>query len=109
MSVCTFTVAVNNKYKPDDPAQFFRVTTWRKLADNCGKYLTKGSKVAVNGAVKLNTYTGQDGATRANLEVDATDVEFLTANGDGSSSAPSAPSESGYTNVTEAVEDDLPF
>lgn len=80
--VCTFTVAVNRRNKgaqagqPD--ADFFRVTAWRGLGENCARYLAKGKKVSVVGAVSVSTYTGNDGSTRASMEVNADDVEFLT-------------------------------
>ena len=87
--VCTFTVAVNRRraagaeagQQPE--ADFFRVTAWRQLGENCNRYLAKGRKVAVVGAVQVSTYTAQDGATRASLEVTADDVEFLSPRGEG--------------------------
>jgi single-strand DNA-binding protein len=54
------------------------VTAWRQLGENCAKYLAKGRKVCVVGPVSLSTYTGNDGKTRAQMEVTADDVEFLT-------------------------------
>lgn len=59
-------------------ADYFRVTVWRQLGENCAKYLAKGRKVCVIGPVSVSTYTGNDGNTRATLEVTADDVEFLT-------------------------------
>jgi single-strand DNA-binding protein len=83
VSVCDFTVAVNrrnggnsNNGQPD--ADFFRVTVWRGLADVCKQYLAKGRKVSVVGPVSCRTYVGNDGVTRASLEIQADDVEFLT-------------------------------
>lgn len=79
INVCSFTVAVNKRQKGDsNAAEFFRVSAWRQLGDNCQKFLAKGRKVAVVGEVSVSTYTTQNGETRANLEVNAQDVEFLT-------------------------------
>ena len=93
VAVCTFTVAVNRRRaasgQPD--ADFFRVTAWRGLADNCQKYLAKGRKVAVTGPVSVSTYQGSDGVTRAHLEVNAEDVEFLTPKQDQPAGQQSAP------------------
>ena len=85
VNVCSFTVAVNRKKKTEGQpeADFFRVTAWRGLADICSKYLSKGKKVCVIGPVSLSTYTGNDGETRAALEVTADDMEMLTPKGDG--------------------------
>ena len=80
IAVTTFTVAVNRRRTQDgqQEADFFRVTAWRGLAETCGKYLDKGRKVCVIGAVSVSTYKGQDGQTRASMEVTAEDVEFLS-------------------------------
>lgn len=83
--VCAFTVAVNrrarNAQAGQPEADFFRVTAWRELGTNCHLYLRKGRKVAVVGAVSVSTYTGNDGQTRASMEVTAQYVEFLTPKG----------------------------
>lgn len=83
VSVCTFSVAVNRRRTAEagrPEADFFRVTTWRQLAENCNRYLAKGRKVAVVGGVSLNTYTTNEGQQRASLEVNADEVEFLGGN-----------------------------
>lgn len=87
ISVCSFTVAVNRRNRGaqagQQEADYFRVTAWRQLGENCARYLAKGRKVSVVGPVTVNTYTGSDGATRASLEMTADDVEFLTPRGEG--------------------------
>ena len=79
-NLTTFTVAVSRRRQQEGQpdADFFRVTAWRQLGENCAKYLTKGRKVCVVGPVSISTYTGNDGKARANMEVTADDVEFLT-------------------------------
>ena len=80
-AVCSFTVAVNRRRQAgqDKPeTDFFRVNAWEKQGENCAKYLDKGSKVAVIGAVSCRTYQTQNGETRASLEVQAQEVEFLS-------------------------------
>lgn len=78
ISVCDFTVAVNRRQKGDQEADYFRVTAWRQLGENCSRFLAKGRKVAVRGPVSARTYTAKDGSTRVSLEVTAEDVEFLS-------------------------------
>ena len=122
VNVCTFTVAVNrrrsaNAGEGQPEADFFRVTVWRQLGENCHKYLAKGRKVCVIGPVSVNTYTGNDGTTRASLEVTADDVEFLTPRGEAGESvpaqnysaapAPAAPAASG--GYVQVEDDELPF
>ena len=76
VSVCTFGVAVNRRRS--EGADFFRVSAWRALGENCQKYLAKGRKVAVTGSVSASAYKASNGEARANIEVTADDVEFLT-------------------------------
>ena len=100
--VCRFTIAVNRRKASNaeagqqPEADFFRVSAWRQLGELCARYLAKGRKVCVTGSVSVNTYTGSDGTTRASLEVNADDVEFLSPRGEGNDGA-SAPSAGGYT------------
>lgn len=111
IKVCSFTVAVNRRVGEKQVTDFFRVTAWRGLAEICQKWLDKGKKVCVVGPVSLNTYTGQDGQTRANLEITAEDVEFLTPRGEaGEPADEKEPSRRGDV-VTVQLEDaaDLPF
>ena len=81
VNVCDFTVAVNrrksgNNQQPE--ADFFRVSAWRQLGENCAKFLHKGSKVCAVGPVSVRTYQTNSGETRASLEVVADDIEFLS-------------------------------
>lgn len=82
VNVCDFTVAVNrrNAREGQPDADFFRVSAWRQLGENCAKFLFKGSKVCAIGAVSVRTYTANDGTTRAQMELAAQDVEFLSGN-----------------------------
>lgn len=83
-TVCNFTVAVNRRKKiegqPD--ADFFRVSAWESLGENCGKFLAKGRKVAVVGSVSVRTYDTQNGEHRAVMEIMAQDVEFMSPKSD---------------------------
>lgn len=80
VDVCSFTVAVNKrKAQGEEEADFFRVSAWRERAKICAQYLQKGKKVCVIGAVTMRTYTDSNGITKANMEVTADEVEFLSA------------------------------
>lgn len=110
-SVCGFTVAVNRRQRDQQEADYFRITAWRELGENCAKYLTKGKKVAIVGSVSVNTYTGNDGVTRAYMDVVANDIEFLSPKDqkDMVAMATEVMSTSkGFTDVTMNVEE-LPF
>ena len=118
-SVCEFTIAVNDRnarrqQNGQDSAQFFRISAWRQLGENCQRYLAKGRKVYVSGPLTARTYQANDGTTRVSLEVQADDVEFLSSRNDdqagGYVPAPSAPAPMAQSSGFTAVEtDELPF
>lgn len=112
ISVCTFTVAVSRRYKDESgerQADFIPIVTWRALAENCGKYLEKGKKVAVTGQINTRSYDAQDGTKRYVTEVIAEDVEFLSPqSNNGSQQVPTA-GVSDMDSFTEVLESDLPF
>ena len=110
ISVCTFTVAVNRRQKKDGQpdADFFRVSAWRDMGENCSKYLSKGRKVAVEGSVSVSTYTSSDGQTRANMDVLAHEVEFLSPKGEQEpKQEPKRDAQTGFAEVDASG--DLPF
>ena len=81
VTVCSFTIGVTRSRKDangEKQSDFFRINTWRQTADFCGKYLTKGSRVAVTGELNLNSFKGKDGNLRYSLDVQADHVENLT-------------------------------
>ena len=109
VSVCTFNIAVNRRFDKKDGemvTDFYRITTWREMAENCSKYLAKGRKVAVIGELQPGIYEGKDGRTYLDLTVQAEEVEFLTPKGDSREEKPEIPPMSDYTDLTD---DDLPF
>ena len=82
ISVCRFAIAVNRNYSGSDgerQTDFFNITVWRNNADNCGKYLKKGSKVAIVGSLQNRSYEGKDGIKRNVTDIVASEVEFLSS------------------------------
>lgn len=111
LNVCTFTVAVNRPKRDgqQQEADFFRVTAWRDMAVNCSKFLQKGKKVCVMGPVSVNTYTGNDGTTRASLEVTANDIEFLSPRVSDAPVPQEAPTTDQQSGFQQVETDELPF
>ena len=99
--VTTFTVAVNRRGKDAD---FFRVSVWGEMGNTCAKYLAKGRKVGVSGSVSVSAYKDRNGEARANLEVFAQSVEFLSPKTEEPKPAPKAEPE--YLDVKDG---ELPF
>lgn len=115
-AVTTFSLATNRVYTTSDgerreETEWFRVSAWGRLAEQCNNYVTKGRKVYAEGRLRSDTWTGNDGQTRVRLEISANSVIFLDRAGDvdggttqGSPSASAAPRPGSSEDV-----DDLPW
>lgn len=86
-------MSIATSYKPKDgeeKTEWHRVTVWGKTAENCAKYLGKGSSVFVEGRLETQKYE-KDGETRYTTKIIAEDVKFLGGKPAGeSASAPPA-------------------
>ena len=113
INYCRFTLAVPKRFAQagERDAEFINIVVWRVQADNCHKYLKKGSKACVVGSLQTRNYDAQDGSKRYVTEVVAEEVEFLSTknSADGVSSSTSS-SDNGDASELQPIEDDtLPF
>jgi len=99
----TFSVAASDGYGDKKITIWFRCTVWGKRAETANTYLAKGSKVLIEGRLRVDPQTGaptiftrKDGTAGTALEVTVNDFTFLSSKGD---DAPKA----------EVKEDDVPF
>ena len=87
---CSFRLAVQRRFKSangEREADFIPIICWRQTAENCVRYLSKGSRAAVDGSIQTRSYTAQDGTKRYVTEVIADAVEFLSTRDTGTSTA----------------------
>lgn len=78
--VVEFSVAINNgkdQQGNELPADFVNCTAWNKTAEVLSKYATKGTKVGIEGAMKTQTWTDQQGNNRYKTYVLVDRVELL--------------------------------
>lgn len=112
ISVARISIAVSRRYANQDGSRetdFFNVTAWRAIAENCAKYLKKGSKIAVVGSIQNRSYEAQDGSKRFTTDIMADEIEFLsTKNDDGSVVTPND-SSSPVADLQPIDDDSLPF
>lgn len=79
-SVCDMTIAVNRKNGDREETAFVDVTIWGKVADNCSRYLSKGSQVLVEGYLKQESWEDREtGSRRSKLKIVAESVQFLSS------------------------------
>jgi single-strand DNA-binding protein len=95
-AVTSFSLATNRRWndrntgQPVDETTWFRVSVWGKRAEVANQYLTKGSKVLVEGRLKPDPQTGaprlwtrQDGTVGSSFEVTADNFSFVGSRADG--------------------------
>lgn len=124
-SVCSFSVATSFIWtdqagQKQERTEFHNIVAWRKLAEICGQYLKKGSKVYIEGRLQTRDWLGQDGSKKYRTEIIAENMIMLDRAGSGATRSNTnvsetipAPSEGG-TSSDEVVEEevkveDIPF
>ncbi len=134
-AVCSFSMATNEKRRDkagelQDVTTWFKVTLWGPQAETAAKWLTKGRPVYIEGRLRLEEWTDRDNNNRYTLDVQATDMQFISAGRDEaggysggpsdeepaySGGAPAASSGSGGSRPAPAPvsqpagDDDIPF
>lgn len=84
MAVASFSVAVNRTWRDRngearDDVTFIPVVVWGKAAENCERYLKKGSGVLVEGRISVRSYEAKTGEKRYVTEIVADTVQFVGA------------------------------
>ena len=90
VATASFSIAVDRNFTNQNgerEADFINIVVWRKQAENCKNYLTKGSQVAIDGRIQTRNYEGQDGKKVYVTEVVADNVQFLGSKGGNTSQA----------------------
>lgn len=108
ISVCRFTLAVSRRFvgaSGERETDFLNIVAWRSQAENCSKYLKKGSKCAVTGSIQTRSYDAQDGSKRYVTEITADEVEFISTKNDGTG----AEKKDDVAELEPIDDDTLPF
>jgi len=111
VTVASFAVATNliwtdQSGQRQEKVEFHNVVTWRRLAEICGQYLRKGSKVYIEGRLQTREWTGQDGVRRFRTEIIADNMIMLDRAGTTPTVAPEEQppvSEEPVIDVNESV------
>ena len=119
VSVCTFSVAVNRRYKAGEESQadFINIVAWRQTAEFVTKYFSKGSMIGIEGSIQTRRYVDKDtGKNRTAFEVIANNVQFVESKRDGSAGSTGDASVSfsnaganEFVEIDNNSDDDLPF
>lgn len=99
-AMCRMSIAVSRP-KNKDKTDFINIVVWGKTAENCSQYLSKGSKIGVEGSYQTGSYTKEDGTKVYTNDVLAHSVEFLNTK------KSDTQTDNGYQAIEE--DDDVPF
>lgn len=112
-SVCSFTIAVDRKYKKADgtrEADFIPCVGWRQVADIIGQHFHKGSRIGITGSIQSRSYDGQNGKVYV-TEVVVEEIDFIDKRSDDQkqTQTPAPQAEAIAPNEEEYIDESLPF
>lgn len=110
-TVAKFSLATSESYtdkngQKQEKTEWHNIVAWGKLAEFCGKWITKGQCVFVTGRINTRSY-GDEGNKKYTTEITAEEIKFVgnkrsaTENG--------APQDTGHAAPPPIAEDELPF
>lgn len=75
-NLCTFSIAVNEKYGEQEHVDFFRCVAWNKTAEFVGKFFHKGRLILLSGTPRMERFADKDGNNREAFKVIVNRVYF---------------------------------
>ena len=116
VAVAKFSVATGERWKDQEGnlqehTEWHNIVAWRKLAEICGQYLKKGSKVYLEGKLQTRSWDDKNtGVKRYTTEIIADDLIMLDSKGGGGSSSDAMDSAPAVSSESQSADkDDLPF
>jgi len=115
--VATFNVATTERWRDQEGNQqesteWHRIVAWRKLAEICGEYLHKGSRVYIEGKIQTRKWQDQTGNDRYTTEIVAREMKMLDRRESGAGSPGGGSKEKAYPDSSPSYNDmgdDVPF
>jgi single-strand DNA-binding protein len=118
VAVANFTVATSEKWKDkntgemQEKTEWHRVVAWRRLAEICGEYLSKGRQVYIEGRIQTRDWEDKEGNKRYTTEIVANEMKMLGSRESGEpyrqNAPPAVPEYDGPPQADEQ-DDDIPF
>jgi single-strand DNA-binding protein len=109
-TLCSLRIACNGRRKNNETGQwedqpnYFDVTVWGAQGENCGKYLSKGRPVAIDGRLQWREWTDKEGNKRQSVDIIAESVQFLGGRDDAGNG-----NGNGFSSGARATESDVPI
>ena len=118
LPVAVFRIATTERWKGADgqiqeQTEWHNIVAWKRLAEIAGEYLSKGSKVYIEGKLSTRQWEDKNGSKRYTTEVVVRELKMLSPRKEGSSShtPPPPPQNGGHSHLPEPppFSDDVPF
>ena len=107
-TVANFSIASNDYYKKGDDivenVSYLDIVVFSRQAENCNEYLSKGSRVLIEGRLQQRRWEAKDGTKRSKVEIVASNVVFL-----GAGKSAGVAKEEEDTDFETFSDDDIPF
>jgi len=115
-AVANFSLAVTDSFDREK-TNWINIVVWNKTAESCASYLSKGSKIGIDGRIQVRDYENQEGKKVYVTEVVADRVEFLDSKKSGESKPQEKPqggqdkawAELGNIEIEDGSGEDIPF
>ena len=118
--IAKFTLATDDVFKDQTGEQqrrteWHNIVAWKRLAEICGEYLTKGKQVYIEGSIRSRQWEDQSGNKRTSYDIVAREMKMLGSKGDTERStsqtqtSPPSPREPEDTSGADITDDDIPF
>jgi single-strand DNA-binding protein len=109
-SVATDEIRKDKNGERVQKTEWHRIVTFGKLAEICGKFLSKGKLVFVEGRIQTQSWDDKEGNKRYTTEIIASDMKMLDSKGQGKSQDEDAAfAQPSYSGAESMPEDDIPF
>lgn len=114
-TVCNFSLATSENYKGESKTEWHRCVAFNKTAEIINQYLTKGSKIYVEGKIQTSSYE-KDGVKRYSTEIIVNQMQFLDSRVQDSGASkkdeqakPSVNTKAAASSFDDFSDEDLPF
>lgn len=109
--VANFNIATTEVRTKDgektESTEWHRIVVWQRLAEICGEYLHKGSKVYIEGRLQTRKWLDKNGNEQRTTEVVARDMKMLSPKGGGQGDM--GMGDGGASFDPGPTDDDVPF
>jgi single-strand DNA-binding protein len=112
--VANLRLATDESYKNKDgekvqKTEWHRIVAFRKLAEICQSYLSKGKQIYIEGRLQTRTWDDKDGIKRSTTEIIASNMRMLDSKGQGKTQEGWNDQGAFHPDSGSAADDDVPF